>query len=241
MARAPKWEQIANMLRNEIKMGKLKPGQDFPTNLELMKSFGVHAATIQQAVNALINEGLVISSGSSSTRRTVYKPPTRSIRKCGFLTDAGESGKQEILQLSFLNNTNDIPEDVGKLLNAPVLLYKTRQWRDGIAVAVSESYLPGILPLKNIKKELANPQIELYSLLQKYGFEPKTCSESLVASPPTREDQEALQLPRHTAWPVVRIKRLVWDQDGNLLEYCKLLDRADSYEFVYEFDLHLGG
>lgn len=184
MAKARKWEQIAHTLRQQILSGKLKPGQDFPTNLELMKMFEVHAATIQQAVNALIAEGLVVSAGSSSARRTVYKPPERSVRAGGFLTEAGEQGKQEVLQLKLLDTLDNVPEAVRKQLNAPALLYRTRQWKNGVAVAVSESYLPGILPLKAFEKKLADPSVELYNLMKKHGFNPVTCRESLIASPP---------------------------------------------------------
>ncbi len=234
-----KWEQIADTLRQQIVTGKLEPGQELPTNLELMKKFEVHAATVQQAVNALISEGLIVSSGSSSNRRTVHKPPERSIRSCGFLTEAGDHRKQEILELKILDSNNQIPETVKEQINAPTLYFRTRQYKNGVPVAVSQSYLPGILPLKDFQKELSKPSVELYTLMKKHGFNPKTCRESLIASPATKDEQELLLMPRHTSWPVVRITRLVYDPDGNLLEYCLLVDRADCYEFVYEFNLNI--
>ena len=237
MTRKRKWEEIADTLREQIISGKLKPEQDFPTNLELMKAFEVHAATIQQAVNALITEGLVISSGSSSTRRTVYKPPERSVRSSGFLTEAGNRGLQEILELKIIDTADEVLEDVGKHFNLPFLKYKTRQYRDNIPVAISEAYLPNNLPLEKFKEELTDPSVELYGLMKKYGFNPITCRESLVVSSPTQEEQELLRLPRLSFLPTVRITRLVYDSKGYLLEYCLLVDRADCYEFTYEFPL----
>ncbi|WP_082789123.1 UTRA domain-containing protein [Desulfolucanica intricata] len=202
-----------------------------------MKTFEVHAATIQQAVNALIAEGMVISSGSSSTRRTVYKPPERSVRNSGFLTETGDRGLQEILELKIINAVDEIPEAVMKYFSLPVLKYITRQFRDNIPVAISEAYLPNNLPLEEFQEVLKDPSVELYGLMKKHGFNPTACRETLVISSPNQEEQELLQLSRLTSCPVVRITRLVYDPKHNLLEYCLLVDRADCYEFHYEFPL----
>ncbi|MFZ5642512.1 MAG: GntR family transcriptional regulator [Bacillota bacterium] len=230
-----KWEQIANVLRTQIQTGTLKPGQEFPTNIDLMKTFDVHAGTIQQAVNALISEGLVITYGGSA-RRTVYNPPSRSTRCCGFLSDAGKSGRQEIIEIKFIEKEDLLPESARNHVETPALLYKTLQWKDNIPVAISSSFLPQILPLDFMKKELSTGSVELYELMKDNGFVPTTCRESLIAALPTVEEQEILQLPNSTM-PVVKIKRLVFDARGNLLEYCLLIDRSDCYEFQYEFPM----
>jgi len=237
MARKSKWQKIADTLREQILDGHFKPGQNFPTNKELMVLFDTHVGTVQQAVNALINEGFVISSGSGSSKRIVAKPPTRSTRSCGFPEDAGKADRQEILELKIISSKDDLPEAIFKAVGTPVLLYRTRQWRDGMVVAVSESYLPSLLPLDRFLVELQSPDVSLYEMMRKYGFDPSTCREKLIAAPPTPEEQEALNMPQHSAWPVVHITRSVFDHDGRLLEYCLLLDRADCYEFSYEFNL----
>lgn len=237
MVRSHKWQKIADTLREQILNGPFKPGQEFPTTKELMILFDTHAGTVQQAVNRLIAEGLVITSGSGSSKRIVAKPPTRSTRCCGFPEDAGSSGRQDILELKIIDSLQDLPEEVFKAIGTPALMYRTRQWRDGVVVAISESYLPGLLPLEEFLIELESPSASLYKIMSKYGFDPNTCRETLIAVPPTQEEQEILNMSQYSAWPVVRITRLVYDSDGKLLEYCLLLDRADCYEFSYEFKL----
>jgi GntR family transcriptional regulator len=80
LARHNKWEDIAASLRKRIVSGELKPGQDFPSTLELMEEFKVYASTIQNAINALIREGLILSPGSGSKRRFVRPLVERSTR-----------------------------------------------------------------------------------------------------------------------------------------------------------------
>ncbi len=237
MPRKHKWQQIADNLREQILNDRLKPGQEFPTTKELMIMFDTHVNTVQQAVNRLIAEGLVISSGSGSSKRIVARPPIRSTRSCGFPEDAGAAGRQEILELRLISSRQDLPDAVLKATGTPVLLYKTRQWRDGVAVAISEAYLPRPLPLERFLVELQSPSVSLYNLMRNYGFDPNICRETLIAAPATPEEQEILNMPQYSAWPVVHITRLVYDPEGSLLEYCLLLDRADSYEFSYEFVL----
>lgn len=241
MSKIKKWEQIANELRQDILSGKLKPGQVFPTNLEIMNKYQTHSVTVQQAVNALVAEGLILTHGSSITRRTVYTPPSRSTRSCGFLSDSGEKGRQEILELKLLESTDSLLEDrtsMIALLGSPILFYKTLQWKDNIPVAISNSFLPQNLPQDILMEELSDPSKGLYSVLKKHGYDSSICRESLIVSFPTTEEQVLLDLP-HSTLPVVRIKRLVYDNSGNLLEYCNLVDRSDCYEFVYEFPMKI--
>lgn len=235
MSKSKKWEQISADIQEKIIKGEIPPGADFPTNLDLMKTYDVHAGTIQQAVNDLIAKGMVITHGGNN-RRTVYNPPARSARSCGFLSDAGEKGRQELLELRIINDIQDLPEDIREILTLPAILYKTRQWRGSLPVAISQSYIPAVFGGQFID-ELSGASNELYKLMVKYGFTPARCRESLVTSFPVPEEQDLLLLPRAAYWPVIRIKRLVFDDHGNLLEYCLLSDRPDCYEFVYEFPL----
>lgn len=232
-----RWEEIADILRNRIISGTLRPGEEFPTNLELMKEFNVHTVTIQTAVSALIREGLVMSTGTKLPRK-VRPLPHRSVRLGGFLTEHGEKGRQEVLNLCVYKTIDGLPESVIDNLELPILFYHTRQWRDGILVAVSKSFIPYRPPLKKLKQLLKDPSVDLYKALDDLGQKPFSCEESLIAAIPTIEEAEELMLPGYSGMPIVRLIRKVFDCDGNLLEFCLLTDRADCYEFVYQFQLN---
>jgi len=232
-----RWEDIAAELRRRILSGELKPGEKFPTNLELMKEFDAHSLTVHAAVQALIQEGLVFSHGHGGRERFVRPLPERSTRRGGFLTEFGERGRLEILRLEVVSDPGLLPPPVAERLRPPVLRYHTRQWRDRLAVALSDSYLPDRLPLEGLARMLADPKTDLYRAMESLGFAPAICEETLVARPPRPEEAELLQLPRHAAVPVVEIHRQVFDPEGNLLEVCLLVDRADCYEFVYRFSV----
>lgn len=231
MPESMNWQDIAAVLRERIQSGQLKPGQKFPTNMELMKEFGVYVSTIQNAVNALIREGLVISPGSGNKRRLVRPLNERSTRRGGFLTEFGSRAKIDILEMKVVRSAAKLPPGAAEVLRPPVLVFKTRQWRDNIPVALSCSYIPGTLPVKELKSLLAKQDVDLYMAMKTLGLKPATCEESLIAAAATPEEERDL----HGSPIVVRITRKVFDEYGNLLELCYLTDRADCYEFVYRF------
>ncbi|MCL6479935.1 MAG: UTRA domain-containing protein, partial [Peptococcaceae bacterium] len=88
-------------------------------------------------------------------------------------------------------------------------------------------------PVYKLKTLLSDPGMDLYRAMKSVGLNPVTCEESLIASPATPEEEQQL----FGASVVQRIKRKVFDSEGNLLEFCLLTDRADCYEFVYRFQL----
>lgn len=240
MARQNKWEEIANILRNRILSGELKPGQDFPTNMKLMKEFDVYIGTIQQAINALIQEGLVVTFGSGTTKRMVRTLVERSVRQGDFITEYKNRGSQKILDLRIIKGSRELPEPVLEIMKPPVLYFKTLQIRDNIPVAISCSFIPSVFSLEMLLKNLQDPKAELYTFMKSMGFNPTNCQESLVVDRATSKESELFELAPNNNLIVVRINRKVFDETGNLIEFCLLTDRADAYEFVYNFAFDSG-
>lgn len=232
MARNKKTE-IADILRLRILSGQLLPGQDFPTTTDLLREFGGTINTVQEAVRYLIQEGLVITFGSGSRRRVVRPINRRTVRKSGFLSEFSANARTEIIELNIINKSRGLPPTVLDLINPPLLLYRTRQFRGEMPVALSASYIPGTLPIKSIRSLIENPATELYQAMRSIGLKPSYCEESLIASRTSQEEEQSL----YGAAVVQRISRKVFDSEGNLLELRFLTGRADCYEFVYQFPI----
>lgn len=236
---ATKWQELYQILRERIVNGVYSPGSDFPTNLELVQEFGLHTATVQAAVNALIREGFVLSSNKRAIRRKVRPIPYRMKRKGGFSNDAkGKKYHKELLELKLITDAKDIPEEVLKEMQPPVLYYHHNQWLEDVLVAVSRSYIPNRIPLDKLENMLKQEGAGLYRSMRALGFNPSMCEEALIASSATHQDNRDLQMPPNSSITVAHITRKVFDDDGNLLEYCFLTDRADCYVFEYRFPLY---
>lgn len=55
----PRWKQIADVLRDRITRGDLKPGDKIPSVLQLQATYGISTSTGQKVHRALRAEGLI--------------------------------------------------------------------------------------------------------------------------------------------------------------------------------------
>ncbi|GGM25147.1 GntR family transcriptional regulator [Streptomyces fumigatiscleroticus] len=68
-------QQIADTLRERIRVGDLKAGDRLPTQAELAQEFGVERGTVRQALRALNNEGLLTHVSKGSPPRIAVPGP----------------------------------------------------------------------------------------------------------------------------------------------------------------------
>ncbi len=61
---SPVWLQIALRLRNDIINGVYKPNEQFPTVRQLAVAAAVNPNTVQRALTALEEEGIIYSAGT---------------------------------------------------------------------------------------------------------------------------------------------------------------------------------
>jgi GntR family transcriptional regulator len=237
MGKGTRWNEIYEDLKDQIISGSLEPGSPIPTNLELSSKYRAHTGTIQTAIKALIQDGLIIATGRKSPRlvRTI---PKRSKRASGFSSDQGSKARKNVLALEMLQG-EDIPHEIRDDLKSStaLLFYHNEQFVDDNLLAVSRSYIPDFVNLDELYSLLQQPGASLYASLEKLGSKPTTCHESLVADIASKQEKEELHLPAGSNIPVCRLVRKVYDQHDQLVELCFLLCRADHYEFDYKFKL----
>ncbi len=98
MARSSLYQQVAAEVRRAIYTGELAPGDQIPTETDLMEAHGVSRNTVRLALGELENEGLILrmrvversyasAAPCSCVPRTSSRPATRrssaaSTRSC---------------------------------------------------------------------------------------------------------------------------------------------------------------
>jgi len=162
-----------------------------------------------------------------------------SSRSGGFGQDHGNQAKKQYLDLLLIEKSGDLPENLRGELQTPVLLYQTVQLRNETPMAISRSYLPNSLPLKELEKILEgvkkDPTLSLYKTLESFGRKPITCEETVqVDLNPTQEECRLLLIQNI---PVIRVARKTFDASSRLVEYCLMTLRSDQYKLMYRFTL----
>ena len=228
-----KWDEIYKILLNDINTGLFAPGQELPSAEELAFIHGVSRSTIQKAYNKLASDGYIITLFEHFDRKRIVMPEIKpSLRTAGFRDD-NKDNHTAFVESLLLEIVPKPVEPIKDEMGDPVLHHLTRQWRNHIPVAISSSYVSPTVPLEDLKLLLTEGK-ELYHSLRTLGFNPSTCTETLVARMATEDDMKYLYGP-----PIIiaEIVRRVFDENNNLLELCYLKDRADSYIFSYKFSL----
>jgi hypothetical protein len=70
-------QEIADVLRERIRVGDLKAGDRLPTQAELAEEFGVERGTVRQALRALQEDGLLSNVSKGSPPRIAEPAPAR--------------------------------------------------------------------------------------------------------------------------------------------------------------------
>lgn len=68
-------QEIADVLRERIRVGELRAGDRLPTQAELAEEFGVERGTVRQALRALQEDGLLTNVSKGSPPRIAESSP----------------------------------------------------------------------------------------------------------------------------------------------------------------------
>lgn len=67
----PAYAQLANILRHSVASGKLRPGDQLPSESQLCERYGVSPMTVRRTINLLADQGVIIAEQG---RGTFVKP-----------------------------------------------------------------------------------------------------------------------------------------------------------------------
>src|SRR5215210_4281166 len=103
MPEPPRWNEVTADLRSAITEGRYQPGEQLPTQAQLMATYGVARNTLQRAIDTLRTEGLITTRPGlgwfvrerPAVIRLARQRLSRAERTAGrgfFLTDATTGG-----------------------------------------------------------------------------------------------------------------------------------------------------
>lgn len=85
----PKYAQLRELLLEAIERGRWKPGDKLPPEQELARTLPFSLGTVQRALRALVDEGIVVRLQGSGTFVAGSRKPMDAPWHCRFLDDSG--------------------------------------------------------------------------------------------------------------------------------------------------------
>jgi GntR family transcriptional regulator len=246
----PVYKQIADHLRTAIARGRLREGDQLPSEAQLMEHYGVARMTVRNALRLLQDEGLTTAEhGRGSYVRS--RPPVRRLAsdrfaqrhrkegKAAFVAEAAQAGATPSVDMIEVSESQPPVEVADRLKisdDTPVVVRSRRYSLDGKPVETAVSYIPADLA-KGTPITDPNPGPGgIYARLEEQGHTLGRFTEDVAARMPTPEETRLLNLPPGV--PVFRLIRTAYDMDGRPVEVCDTVMAADAYQLSYELPAH---
>lgn len=224
----PLYFQVARQLHAAIEDGRLPAGTRLDNEVDLAASLRMSRPTIRQAIQSLVNQGLLVRKRGVGTQ-VVRTKVTRPLRLSSLFDDLASIGSKPATVV-LLNQVTDAGTDVADLLEAPGLTRVRQLTRirstDGEPLAVMNNYLPdGIIDPTD--DELHDKG--LYQLLRSAGVRLHAAQQTIGARLATEQDAELLDEQPGAA--LLTMQRTTYDDTGRVVEYGWHVYRASRYSF----------
>lgn len=230
----PLYHQIKEELLDAIKGGRLAPGEQIPTELELMARFGVSRATVRQALGQLVSEGyLEIRRGLG----TFVAAPKIEQGLTGFYSFSLEVERKgmrpgtRVLALGVEPATRSVAIALQIEPDDPVVALRRLRLADDEPLIIETSYLPEArfpdLAARDFDRH------RLYDVLTvDYGTRPARAREEF--EPVLMSSEDAVLLQKRSGDPALLLERTTFDAEGRPIEFCRSIVRGDRTRYFVE-------
>ena len=227
----PFYRQLADILREDIRSGRIRAGQRLATEFELMERFSVSRTTVRQTIDRLRKDGLVsVQRGKGTFVGAVRLEPELSWLT-GFVEDMqalGISASARVLGLETVKADERAADALRVGAGEPVTKITRIRLAEDLPASFEFSFLPLALGQRLAQENLAVHPI--FSLLEdKYGIALGEALYRIEATRATRPVAEALEIERGAA--VLAIERTTYSAAGDAVDFEQMFYRGDRIRY----------
>ncbi len=225
----PLYFQIAESLKDAIRQGRIPPGERLDNELDLAERLGVSRPTIRQALQRLVQDGLVMRRRGLGT--VVLAPRImRSVALTSLFDDLTETERHPATAVISVTETAcdaEVARALALAAAAPVLCLERLRLADGAPLAIMRNYLPAGLLAGQPERELETAG--LYQLLRGQGIELNAGEQVIGARRASAREARLLETSRGAT--VLTMSRTAYDNSGRPVEHGSHAYLADRYSF----------
>ncbi|MBI2247186.1 MAG: GntR family transcriptional regulator [Armatimonadetes bacterium] len=225
----PLYYQVRETVRQQIEAGQWKRGDLIPSESDLQEAFGVSRATIRQALQELVAEGLLIRKQGRGTFVATPKIAEDLPRLVSFteemrMQDLAPSTKEAVVKI--VEAPKRVTEALAMSPHERFLRLERVRCANAEPIVLLISYLPralGVDPNEDFSGSL-------YALLEgKYGVRFGKAFQVIEAA--AADDYVAQKLEIDEGDPILIIRRGVFSKSEAPVEYVEGFYRADRYRY----------
>lgn len=232
--RIPRYQAIAESLRERIQGGPLPPGARLATQRVLAREFGVTLMTLRQSLELLERDGLIIRRhglGTFVASPSIDYDILRLRTFAGDLTSAGKAVETRFLGSEFGLPDRRVAQALRLRRGEVVFVIDRLRLMDRHPMSYERSFLPESLGREVAKADLSVTPLRKV-LAFKLGIEITGARETVYAV--TLAVREARELGCRPGSPAFRSERVSCAADGTAVVYDRVFIPGDRFRITRE-------
>lgn len=231
----PLYSQLSQHIENSILSGEFKEGDALPSERELASISNLSRVTVRKAVEKLVKDGLVIRrQGSGTSVAPTFGRVQQSLSK---LTSFSEDMERRglVARSEWLDKGIYVPSPEESMTLG---ISPTSSVARIARLRIANDQPLAIERVSISASVIADPNLiegSLYEYLQKIGKKPVRAVQRISADILSGTDAGILNVEDGSAG--LRIERIAYLENGQVVEFTKSVYRGDAYDFVAELQL----
>jgi GntR family transcriptional regulator len=233
----PRYYEIEQALRARV--AALRPGDALPSDAELCQEFGVSRMTARNAMQRLVQEGIVQripGRGTFVAEQPVHRQAGSLISFSDEMRRRGRRPRSEVVRRRLRAGEAAETQPLGLADAAQVAELVRLRIADDEPIAIEQSVFAAALAPVLMEADLETGS--LFATLVEAGHVPTAGRASLAARPAGAADARRLRIPKGS--PLLVERRLIVDQQGSPLELTESRYAGDRYALDVAFEVELG-
>ncbi|WP_367370838.1 GntR family transcriptional regulator [Pediococcus parvulus] len=227
---SPIYIQIHNEIKKSIEAGKWAVGDRIPAERELAEQFNVSRMTLRQAIQTLVDEGILerrVGSGTFVANQKVQEKMSGVTSFTDLMIAQGKTPSSKTI--SYHAGQPSMSESEKLELNDGELVLRMERIRyaDKVPICFETATVP-----ENLVKDFSKAEVtsSLYGTLEKKaGLVPGKATQAVSAMLASEKIAEYLSVKRGEA--ILRLRQVSYLQDGKPFEYVRTQYVGERFEF----------
>lgn len=229
---SPIYIQIHNDIKRSIESGKWQIGDRIPSERELAVNFGVSRMTLRQAVQTLVDEGILerhVGSGTYVARQKVQEKMS-GVTSFTELTKAqGKVPSSKTVSYHIATPSLSEMEKLKLGEKEPVLRMERIRYADQTPICFEVATVPQALVKEYSKEQVTS---SLYRVLEESGYAIGHAEQTVSAMLASEKIADYLEIRRGDA--ILRLRQITNLSNGQPFEYVRTQYVGERFEFYLE-------
>lgn len=230
----PLYYQLAESIKEQIRSGDLRPGEQLPGERDLAEQVGISRMTARQAIAYLVRDGVIVVRHGTGTFVAEPKLTYDALHLLGFTAEMIRQGGvvgSRVLEQKVVMPPGRVAVELNLAPDDRVTRIVRLRLSHETPLLIETSFIPEALYPGLEHEDLAAQS--LYALLeQRPGLHLKNARQTLEAT--IANDYESSLLGVQPGTPMILLEGVTYLDSGHPAEYFKAIYRGDRFKFVLE-------